>query len=77
MKKKSEFGKIKLLDLLNSLYHGVVATIFLAINVFFGASSPTTQDYKMLIGTFLTAFFMSIFKTTTTNSDGQVFKKEN
>ena len=77
MKKKSEFGKIKWFDIINSLYHAFVAVVFLAINVFFGASSPTTQDYKMLIGTFLTAFFMSIFKTTTTNSDGQVFKKEN
>lgn len=77
MKKKSEFGKIKGIDLLNSCYHGIVATVFIATNVFFGEATPTTQDYKMLAGTFLTAFFMSLFKTTATNSNGEVFKKEN
>ena len=77
MKKKSEFGKIKLLDIVNSCYHGVVATIFLAINVFFGAVPPTIQDYKMLCGTFFTAFCLSLFKTSATNSDGEIGKKEN
>lgn len=77
MKKKSEFGKIKLFDILNSCYHGIVATIFLTINVFFGQAVPTIQDYKMLAGTFFTAFFMSLFKTASTNSNGQIFKKDN
>jgi hypothetical protein len=77
MKRKSEFGKLKWLDLVNSLYHAFVAVVFIAINVFFGNIQPTMQDYKMLIGTFLTAFFMSLFKTSATNSSGEVFKKEN
>ena len=77
MKTKSEFGKIKGVDILNSAYHGIVATVFIATNVFFGQLAPTIHDYKMLAGTFVTAFFMSLFKTTATNSEGQVFKKEN
>jgi len=77
MKRKSEFGKLKWLDLVNSLYHAFVTVIFITINVLLGNIQPTMQDYKMLIGTFLTAFFMSLFKTSATNSNGEVFKKEN
>ncbi len=75
--KKSEFGKIDKLDLYNSIYYGIVAAVFPAINVFFGELDPTKADIKMIIGVFLTTFFMSLLKKSSTNSDGKVFQKEN
>lgn len=77
MKKKSEFGKIHSVDLLNAVYHGIVTVSIPLINIFFNQQSNSLSDYKILIGCFLSAFIGSIFKTGVTNSDGKIFKKEN
>ena len=77
MAKKSEFGKINVIDVYNSIYYGIVAVVFPAINVFFGELVPMTKDYKMLAGIFLTTFFMSLLKKQSTNSQGKIFEKEN
>jgi uncharacterized BrkB/YihY/UPF0761 family membrane protein len=77
MKKKSEFGKISGVDLLNALYHAVVAVIFPFLAYLNKGTLPETrQEWIVMIGVFLTAFFGSLFKQGVTNSNGVLFKKE-
>lgn len=77
MKKKSEFGKINGIDLLNALYY------FLGVFFLNGAALlsigvlPTFEQYLQLFGSALSAGFLSIFKNIVKNSDGKYFKKEN
>lgn len=77
MKKRSEFGKISGVDLLNALYHALIASLvpFLAyLNK--GELPETRQEWIVMIGVFLTAFFGDVFKRTFTNSSGEVLKRE-
>lgn len=77
MKKKSEFGKISSVDALNALYHAVIAVVFPFLSYLNRGQLPqTNQEWIMLIGVFLTAFFGSLFKQGVTNSNGVLFKKE-
>ena len=77
MKKKSEFGKISGVDLLNALYHALVTAIFPFLAYLNKGELPkTNQEWIMLGGVFLTAFFGSLFKQGVTNSDGVLFKRE-
>lgn len=77
MKKKSEFGKISGVDLLNALYHAIIAALFPFLAYLNKGMLPETrQEWIVMIGVFLTAFFGSLFKQGVTNSNGQLFKKE-
>jgi uncharacterized BrkB/YihY/UPF0761 family membrane protein len=77
MKKKSEFGKISGVDLLNALYHAIIAALFPFLAYLNkGVLPETRQEWIVMIGVFLTAFFGSLFKQGVTNSNGQLFKKE-
>ena len=77
MKKKSEFGKISGVDLLNALYHAIAASLFPFLAYLNrGALPETREQYIILIGVFLTAFFGDIFKSGVTNSYGFLFKRE-
>ncbi|MFZ4549850.1 MAG: hypothetical protein ACOYN4_20545 [Bacteroidales bacterium] len=77
MKKKSEFGKISGVDVLNALYHALVAVIFPFLAYLNKGILPETrQEWIIMIGVFLTAFFGSLFKRGMTNSSGELFKKE-
>ncbi|MFZ4455484.1 MAG: hypothetical protein ACOYOT_04615 [Bacteroidales bacterium] len=77
MNKKSEFGKISAIDLLNALYHATAASVFPFLAYLNKGELPTTrQEWIMLVGVFLTAFFGSVFKRGVTNSNGQLFKRE-
>ena len=77
MKKKSEFGKISGVDLLNALYHALVAVIFPFLAYLNkGVLPETRQEWIIMIGVFLSAFFGSLFKRGVTNSDGELFTKE-
>lgn len=77
MKKKSEFGKISSIDLLNAFYHALVASVFPFLAFLNkGVVPQTRQEWIIMIGVFLTAFFGDLFKQGVTNSDGAIFKKE-
>jgi len=77
-KQKSEFGKISITDLLNALYHGLIAAIFPFLAYLNKGCLPETREqWTMLVGVFLSAFFGDAFKRTVTNSSGNVLKKEN
>lgn len=77
MKKKSEFGKISGVDVLNALYHALVAVIFPFLAYLNKGILPETrQEWIIMIGVFLSAFFGSLFKRGMTNSSGELFKKE-
>ena len=77
MKKKSEFGKISGVDLLNALYHALVASVFPFLAYLNkGVLPETRQEWIIMIGVFLTAFFGDLFKRGVTNSNGVLFKQE-
>ena len=78
MKPRSEFGKISGVDLLNALYHATIAVLvpFLAY-LSKGELPKTQQEWIILVGVLLSAFFGDVFKRTFTNSKGEVLKKEN
>jgi len=77
MKKKSEFGKISLVDLLNALYHALVASVFPFLAYLNNGQLPETrQEWIIMIGVFFTAFFGDLFKSGITNSNGTIFKQE-
>jgi len=75
--KRSEFGKISGVDLLNALYHAIIAALFPFLAYLNKGTLPETrQEWIVMIGVFLTAFFGDVFKRTFTNSSGQVLKRE-
>jgi len=77
MRKKSEFGKISGIDLLNALYHAFVASLFpFLANLNKGLLPETRLEWIIIIGVFLTAFFGDLFKSGITNSNGTIFKQE-
>ena len=72
---RSEFGKIKLLNLFNALYHALMVAIpalivFLSIGMI-----PNTEEIYITISTVATAFFGSLFKGMFTNENGKPFSK--
>jgi 4-hydroxybenzoate polyprenyltransferase len=76
MKKRSEFGKIKGVDLLNALYHGLAAVSIPFVGYLSQGKMPDLKDGYLLLSVFLGAVFADIFKRTATNSNGEAFKKE-
>lgn len=66
---KSEFGKIKAVNIFNALYHGIIAlgTMYFA--------EPTTSIRALAI-LFSSTVFFSIFKALGTNSKGDILKGE-
>lgn len=76
MKKRSEFGKIKGVDLLNAMYHGLAAVSVPFVGYLAQGKAPDSEALYLLLSVFLGAFFADIFKRTATNSAGAVLKKE-
>lgn len=77
MKKQSEFGKIKGVDLLNALYYfigtfGALALTYLEAFKCF----PSLHELIGMAGTAAIPPFLSIFKKMLKNSDGELLKKE-
>ena len=77
-KQNSEFGKIKLVDVLNAIYYliGTVGGAWLT----YVASFSKLPSQELLIGMVATAAipaFLSIFKSAAKNSDGKLLRKEN
>ena len=66
---KSEFGKIKWVNILNAAYHAVIAVGTL----YFAEPQSALGTLAILFGS---TFFFSVFKGITTNSQGQPFKGE-
>ena len=76
-KQNSEFGKIKLVELLNAIYYfiGTAGGAWLA----YLAAFKTFPSSEVVIGIIATAAipaFQSIFKRMLKNSDGELLKKE-
>jgi len=77
MNKKSEFGKISSIDLLNALYHAFVAGVFPFLAYLNkGVLPESRQEWIVMVGVFLTAFCGDLFKSEITNSNGIIFKQE-
>ena len=76
MKKQSEFGKIKGVDLLNALYYfiGAVATAVIAYLEM--GRLPSEKELIIIVGMALVAPVQSLFKRAIKNSDGELLKKE-
>ena len=66
---KSEFGKIKWVNIFNAAYHSVIAVGTL----YFAEPKSALDTLAILFGS---TFFFSVFKGITTNSQGQPFKGE-
>lgn len=66
---KSEFGKIKAVNIFNALYHGIIAsgTLYFA--------EPNTS-IRALVILFASTVFFSIFKALGTNTKGELLKGE-
>lgn len=66
---QSEFGKIKLVNIFNAMYHALIAvgTLYFA--------EPTSSVQTLCILGASTLFF-SVFKGMSTNTKGQPFTKE-
>jgi len=77
MKKQSEFGKIKGVDLLNALYYfiGTLGTMVLTYLEAFKAF-PSMTELIGMAGTSAIPPFLSIIKRLFKNSDGKLFEKE-
>ena len=73
MKKKSKFGKIDKIDLLDAIYDGCGACSF-AIGVLIAI--PTKNNLLALLSAFVGGFMFKLFKSGVSNSDGKMFKKE-
>lgn len=77
MKKKSEFGKINGIDLLNALYY-FAGSFLLSASALFGAGViPTKQQLFTLLGASFSAGLLNIFKNFVKNENGTFGKKEN
>ena len=77
MKKQSEFGKIKMVDVLNAIYYFVGTTGGACLTYL--AAFKKFPSSEILIGMAATAAipaFLSIFKSAAKNSDGEILKKE-
>ena len=72
-KKKSKFGKIDKVDLLDAIYDGCGACC-VAIGVVI--ATPNVSNLLALASAFAGGFMYKIFKAGVSNSDGKVFKKE-
>ena len=72
---QSEFGKINAKDLINGVYHGLAA-IGGGLVAILGDGKVTTEEWKILLGTFIGAYFLSIIKGAAKNSKGELLKKE-
>ncbi len=77
MKKKSEFGKIKGVDLANALYHGLAAVSVPFVGFLGMGRIPTKSECFILLSVFAGAIFADIFKRGATNSNGELLKGEN
>ena len=59
---KSEFEKIKVVSLLNAIYHAIGAGIFPIIGFISAGAWPTKEQYLVAFGACLGAFAFDIFK---------------
>lgn len=70
---QSEFGKIKLVNIFNAVYHTIVAVIPMWLSL---APIITEEKVNAIAIVAGTVFFGSIFKGMSTNTKGQPFTKE-
>ena len=76
-KQNSEFGKIKLVDVLNAIYYliGTIGGAWLAYLAAF-KQLPSQDILIGMVATSAIPAFLSIFKSAAKNSAGKLLKKE-
>jgi hypothetical protein len=75
--KRSAYGRINGADILNALYHAVLASLG-AITVFLskGKLPEAKEDWYVVLGVFIAAIIGDISKRTATNSKGETLRRE-
>ena len=73
---KSEFGKIKWVNVFNAFYHAILVSLPQASTLFALGRFPTVAECYIIGSSVMVAFFGSLFKGMYTNSQGQPFKGE-
>ncbi|MDD4991863.1 MAG: hypothetical protein PHR83_06480 [Paludibacter sp.] len=76
MKKKSDFMTIGGTDLLNALYHAIIASAIPFAGFLSAGRMPTQSEWYIIMGATLSAFIGALFKRGATNSQGELFTKE-
>lgn len=75
-KKRSEFGKLSGVDLLNALYHGIGAVLVPFAGFLGTGRLPEESELFILLSVFVSAISADIFKRGVSNSNGEFMKKE-
>ena len=73
---KSEFGKIKAVNVFNAFYHSIIAAIPSVLTFLGMGRMPNDSELWLSVSTVAAVFLGSIFKGVSTNSKGQPFTKE-
>jgi hypothetical protein len=75
--KRSTYGRINGADILNALYHAVLAASG-AITVFLskGKFPEAKGDWYVVLGVFIAAIIGDLSKRTATNSNGEVWRRD-
>lgn len=73
---KSEFGKIKAVNIFNAFYHAIMAAIPSILTFLGMGRMPNDGELWISASTVAAVFLGSIFKGISTNSKGQPFTKE-
>ena len=75
-RKKSEFGKINVSDLLNALYYFEGSFLLSLLALTQVGVMPTKAQLITIVSTSLSAGLLNIFKNLSKNEDGSFGKKE-
>ena len=76
MKKTSEYLSVNGADLLNALYHAIIACAIPFIGFLSAGRMPTQSEWYVILGATLSAFIGALFKRGVTNTEGNLFTKE-
>jgi len=75
-KKKSEFGKINSVDLLNALYYFLGVIFLNGATLLSVGILPTKIQLLTIFGSALSAGFLNIFKSLAKDENGKYFPKQ-
>lgn len=73
---KSEFGKIKAVNIFNAAYHSLMSLIPQILTFVGMGRMPSDSEFYLGLSVVASVFLGSIFKGLNTNSNGTPFKKE-
>jgi len=76
MKKKADYLKVSGVDVVNALYHAIIACTIPFAGFLSAGRMPTKSEAYVIAGATLSAFIGAMFKRGFTNSQGDLFTKE-